>query len=76
MSQYVSKYAVCPYYRRHDDNRICCEGTDSRNTINLVFGDKNKQKEYGNTFCNSLKNHQHCLICKALNTKYGGKDNV
>lgn len=70
MSQYVSKYAVCPYYHRHDDNRICCEGTDSKNTINLVFGDQMKLKEYGIRYCNNIENHKNCLICKALNTKY------
>lgn len=71
MSQYVSKYAVCPYYQRHDDNRICCEGTDSRNTINLVFGDTNKLKEYGNVYCNEIEGCRKCIIHKALNTKYG-----
>ena len=70
MSQYVSKYVVCPFYRRHDDNRICCEGTNSKNTINLVFGDKYKQKEYGIKYCNSIEGYKRCLICKALNTKY------
>lgn len=70
MSQYVSKYAVCPYYHRHDDNRICCEGTNSKNTINLVFEDRNKQKEYGIRFCNSIEGCKRCIIHKALNTKY------
>ena len=70
MSQYVSKYAVCPYYHRHDDNRICCEGTDSKNTINLVFGDKYKLKEYNIKYCNSISGCKNCLLYKALNTKY------
>lgn len=74
-SQYVSKYAVCPYYRRHDDNRICCEGTDPRNTINIVFGDKYKLKEYGIRYCNAIDGFRDCLICQALNTKYGVKAN-
>ena len=71
MSQYISKYAVCPYYHRHDDNRICCEGTDSKNTINLVFGDAKKLKEYGVRHCNSIEGCKKCLIHGALNTKYG-----
>ena len=70
MSQYVSKYAVCPFYHRHDDNRICCEGTDSKNTINIVFGDQNRQKEYAIRYCNNLKGYEACLICKALMAKY------
>lgn len=71
MSQYESKYAVCPYYHRHDDNRICCEGTDSKNTINLVFGDSKKLKDYGITHCNSIEGCKKCLIHRALNFKYG-----
>ena len=70
MSQYVSKYAVCPFYHRHDDNRICCEGTGSRNTINLVFGNQCDLKVYGERYCNNLSGYKDCLICKALNTKY------
>ena len=73
MSQYVSKYVVCPYYRRHDDNRICCEGTDSKNTntINLVFGDNRTLKDYTTKFCSDIQCYKECLICKALNFKYG-----
>ena len=70
MSQYVSKYAVCPFYHRHDDNRICCEGTDSKNTINLVFGDQCQLKAYGMRYCNDIEGYKDCLICKALNAKY------
>ena len=75
-TQYVSKYAVCPFYHRHDDNRLCCEGTDNNNTINIVFGDQNELKKYGNKFCNDINNYKNCLICKALNSKYQEKKNV
>ena len=71
MSQYVSKYVVCPYYSRHDGNRICCEGTDASNTINVVFGDAKRQKEYGIRYCNSMTHHRECMICMALDRKYG-----
>ena len=70
MSKYVSKYAVCPYYRRHNDNRICCEGTDMTNTINLVFEDSKKLKEYETRYCNDIRGYQHCIVCGALNGKY------
>ena len=70
MSCYISKYAACPFYRRNDDNRICCEGTSSANTINIVFGDQHKLKEYGVRYCNDINNYRNCLICKALNSKY------
>ena len=50
MSKYVSKYTVCPFYHRHDTNRICCEGTSDENTINLVFSDTKKLKDYAISF--------------------------
>lgn len=70
MSQFISKYAVCPFYHRNDTNRICCEGTDSNNTINLVFVGKTSQKEYAIEHCNSIEGCKRCLIYNALNTKY------
>ena len=71
MSQYVSKYVECPYYRRHDDNRICCEGTDSTNTLNTVFGNCNALKEYTAKHCNNKKLCETCLVHIALDIKYG-----
>lgn len=70
MSSYVSKYAVCPFYRRHNDNRICCEGTDKTNTINLVFEDSKQLKEYAERHCDNIQGHRHCIVCRALNSKY------
>ena len=70
MSEYVSKYAVCPYYRRHKDGRICCEGTDTTNSINLVFGDKNRLKEYETQYCNRIEGYPKCLVSHALDSKY------
>lgn len=70
MSEYVSKYAVCPFYRRHNDNRICCEGTDTTNTINLVFENKRQLKDYARAHCDNIQGHKHCLVCRALNSKY------
>lgn len=71
MSHYVSEYVVCPYYHRHDENRICCEGTNSKNTINLVFGDRTKLRDHVVTYCNSMAGHKRCMICRALNEKHG-----
>lgn len=70
MSGYVSKYVVCPYYHRHENNRICCEGTDETNTLNLVFGDTKELKAYGKRYCNDLKRCQSCMIYRALDRKY------
>jgi hypothetical protein len=67
---YESKYAVCPYYHRHENNRICCEGTNDTNTLNLVFGDTNSMKAYSKRYCNDLERCKRCMIYQALDRKY------
>lgn len=67
---YESKYAVCPYYHRHENNRICCEGTNDTNTLNLVFGDTNSMKAYSKRYCNDLERYKRCMIYQALDRKY------
>lgn len=69
MSSFVSKYAVCPYYHRHNDNRICCEGTDTTNTINLVFESSVEQKRYCADFCYTMC-CKGCLVFQMLERKY------
>ena len=70
MSKYISKYVVCPFYRRHDNNRICCEGINKTNTINLVFEDSKKQKEYALQHCNNIDGCKQCKIYQMLDSKY------
>lgn len=70
--KYISKYAVCPFYHKHEPNRICCEGVSAENTINLVFTDTKKLKEYTTVFCNDMNGYKNCAVCKMLERKYGG----
>lgn len=69
--KYISKYAVCPFYRKHEPNRICCEGVSAENTINLVFTDTKKLKEYTTVFCNDMNGYKNCAVRKMLESKYG-----
>lgn len=75
MSKFISKYVVCPFYRRHDNNRICCEGINNDNTINLVFGDSKKLKEHTVKYCEDMNNYDRCRVCKMLSDKYYPKNN-
>lgn len=70
MSEYDAKYAVCPYYRRISNNRICCEGLDKRNTINLVFEDVSGIVRHKNDYCFNIDNYPRCRICGMLDRKY------
>lgn len=69
MAYYESKYAVCPFYRRNETNRIVCEGVDETNTINLVFTSRSEWREYEKTYCNIMGNYKNCLICQMLTAK-------
>lgn len=70
MSRYESKYAVCPFYKRNDTNRICCEGVDKTSSINLVFDSKEKTLEYERKYCNDILAHKDCWICRTLTDKW------
>jgi hypothetical protein len=72
MPNWVDVDVVCPFFRRNDPNRIRCEGVENRNTINLVFEDTKQQEAYLHRFCCDIKQYKRCLICEALNRKYGG----
>lgn len=69
MSKYISKYVVCPFYRRNDTNRICCDGVDRTNTINLVFEHKEEVLKYQREYCNDILAHNDCWICRMHNEK-------
>ncbi len=73
MANYCSEVIVCPYYHRHDGNRIRCEGTNEDNSIHVVFGDQKKQKEYFEEFCYSIQGCRKCLIHQALDIKWQDK---
>lgn len=66
MSSFVSKYVVCPFYSRHNDNRICCEGLSENNTINLVFEDSKQQKHYVNDNCERIDHYKQCPIFRMI----------
>lgn len=70
MSEFKSKYVKCPFFRRLENNRICCEGTDDNNTINLVFGDTKKLEAYKERYCCRIEGYPRCLVCIALERKY------
>lgn len=70
MARYISKYVVCPFYRRNDTNRICCEGVSFENTLNIVFESEKGMVRYEKRFCDSMDHHKNCLVYQMLNRKY------
>ena len=69
---YEDANVKCPYYRKYQPNRICCEGFKPKTGLNMTFEDSRKRQRYMDAYCNNLQNYKNCIICFALNIKYGG----
>ena len=73
VSHWCDKSVVCPFYHRCESNRICCEGLTDNSTINLVFEDPNKKKQYKHDYCYSIKNYKKCPVSEMLNRQHEAK---
>ena len=69
-AKYEDKFVKCPYYRRHEDNRIACEGQCEGNTINLVFEQPQEKRLHMHEYCYSILGCRDCIVHIALNAKY------
>ena len=69
---YDSKYAVCPFYRKNGINRICCEGVEENNTLNVVFETTREMVDYEKCYCDDMVFHKECLLYQMLAKKWEG----
>lgn len=61
---------LCPFFRRHDETEIRCEGVQDGMTIGNVFCSPKRKKAYQLDYCE--KDYQKCMICRMLmRDKYG-----
>ena len=71
MAKRVARYVKCPFYRKHDESKIICEGISKNNTLHLAFQDQITRKRYMREHCNDIQSCQSCLIHKILYEKWG-----
>ena len=69
-TKYEDKFVKCPYYRRHENNKIACEGIRQGNTINLVFEQQADKRLHMHEYCYSIFGCRDCIVHIALNMKY------
>ena len=69
-TKYEDKFVKCPYYRRHEDKKIVCEGLYEGNTIHLAYESYADKKSHMHEYCYSLLGCRDCLVHMALNQKY------
>ena len=72
--QWRAKFVKCPYYHRHENNKICCEGLSGGNTIHLVYEDEKERRKYMEEYCESIKWCRLCPIHRLLDDKYEEDD--
>lgn len=70
---YASKSVKCPFYERHEEHRIVCEGLYKGNTLQLVYESSKQRKRYMSFFCNDVKDCQKCRVYNMLANKYDGE---
>lgn len=71
MSKFIiSKTIACPFYKWHQTNRICCEGTEATNNVNLVFSDGKDCKAYRERYCMDIHSCEECILYQMLDLKY------
>lgn len=73
MSDFISKYVLCPFFKGTKKNTqdIICEGVKRNTSIHLTFYNKlqqKKYKEYMKELC--CNNYNDCYIAKMLLQKY------
>ena len=59
----VSVYVKCPYYRREERQKICCEGVGKGSYIHLVFDSAQRTKDYEKCFARGITTNAPLRRC-------------
>lgn len=72
MSEFISKLALCPFYRgvRTNNPMVVCEGIRDGTLLHITFRNKNEMIEYAKENC--CDNYRNCKLAEILFTKYEG----
>lgn len=73
MSSYIAKDVQCPYYKKDDGVKICCEGIEEESSsVHIVFPSAHKRVEYQRQKC--CRDYNTCLIAAMNNKKWEEED--
>ena len=65
-----SKFVKCPYYKKHDQHQIVCEGINDKSTTHVVFGADYDLTNYMHKYCNDVGECKKCPLHSLLERKY------
>ncbi len=68
MARNEDAYTACPYYKRDDKQKICCEGIEPDTGIGLTFSSPARHKDYKNKYCRNC--WMRCQIAQMHNRRY------
>lgn len=64
MKYYVSKAAVCPFYKQEEKTKLRCCGYEKGVHMHLVFGTQAKKAVHERRFCYHIKGYLLCPYYK------------
>ena len=67
---YEAKFVKCPFYCKHDSNRIVCEGICEESNINITYQSKADRDKYMKKVCYDLLGCRDCPIHIMLSQLY------
>ena len=65
---YMSRKALCPFYKHESRQVIYCEGVSNGNVIHLAFANPSECLSHKQRYCRC--SHSDCSISKMLLSKY------
>lgn len=69
MSEFLSKYAVCPYYKDIQGKCLACESIIGKYDIHH-FENREKMKAYFKKYCCSYDEYHNCKYAENVEKKY------
>ena len=66
--QYVAKSALCPFYKREDQQMIVCDGVEPNSTTHLAFSNASECRAYKQKHCRN--EYTECEVYRMLEVVY------
>ena len=61
-------YALCPFYRRAEKQKVICEGLVENSTVHMAFATSTEMDAYKREYCD--KAYRMCLWEQTLEKRY------
>ena len=67
---YISREAVCPFYKMEDGAKLRCEGFCPTCSIQITFEKRDIMRMHKRRHCNSFKGYPQCPLYPVINAQY------